>query len=70
MDGFSAVSYLKQLVCLQLLGAEHDAVGVTSDPDGLTAFTQQHHVLAVFTVEPVSHACYYTHSRRRKMGMK
>lgn len=53
--------YLKQLVCFELLRAEHDAVSVTANSDGLAALAEQHHVLTVFTVEPVGNACYYTH---------
>lgn len=54
-----AVSYLKQLVRFQLLGAEHDSVGVAPNPAGLAAITQQHHVFAVFTVEPMGNTCNY-----------
>lgn len=54
--------YLKQLICFELLRTEHDAVSVTSDSDSLAAVTQQHHILTVFTVEPMGNTCYYTHT--------
>lgn len=65
MDG----PHLKQFVRFQLLGAEHDAVAVTSHPDGLAALAQQHHVLTVFTVEPVGNACNYR-QKQKSFGFK
>lgn len=64
--------YLKQLVCFKLLCAEHDAVSVTSNSDGLAALTEQHHVLTVFTVEPMGNACYcaHTHTHAKEEGKK
>lgn len=59
---FEPFIYLKQLVCFEFLRTEHDAVSVTSNSDGLAALTEQHHVLAVFAVEPMGNACYYTHT--------
>lgn len=58
------VSYLKQLVRFQLLGAEHDSVGVAPNPAGLAAITQQHHVFAVFTVEPMGNTCNYKQKKK------
>lgn len=55
----SPVPYLKQLVRFQLFGAEDDAVRVAPDPAGLAAIAQQHHVFAMFTVEPMGHARNY-----------
>lgn len=56
---FPPVSYLEQLVRFQLLGAEDDAVRVAPDPAGLAAVAQQHHVFAVFAVEPMGDARNY-----------
>lgn len=53
-------SYLEQLVRFKLLCAEHDAVRVTSHPDGLAALAEEHHVFTVFTVEPMGNTCNYT----------
>jgi len=50
--------YLEQLVSFEFLRAEHDAVSVAADSDGLAALAKQHHVLTVFTVEPMGNACY------------
>lgn len=52
-------SYLKQLVRFKLLGAEDDAVRVAPHPAGLAAIAQQHHVFAVFAVEPMGDARNY-----------
>lgn len=60
-----AFAHLKQLVSLQLLCAEHNAVSITSDSDGLAALTDQHHVLPVFTVEPMGDACYCKHTKKK-----
>lgn len=61
-EGHEASSHLKQLVHFELLGTEHDAVTVPSDPDGLATVAEQHHVLPVFAVQPVGHARNYTHT--------
>lgn len=34
---------------------------VTSDPDGLAALAEEHHVFAMFAVEPMGNTCNYTH---------
>jgi len=61
-----AVVYLKQLVGFELLGAEHNAVGVTSDSHGLAAVAEQDHILAVFTVESMGDASYYPNMQERR----
>lgn len=63
---FRGISYLKQLIHFQFFRTEHDAVGITSNSDGLAALTEQHHVLTMFTVEPMGNACYYTHTQKKK----
>lgn len=49
--------YLKQLIGFEFLGAEDDAVSVASNSNGLAALAQQHHILAMFAVETMGHAC-------------
>lgn len=33
---------------------------VASNPDSLAALTEEHHVFAMFTMEPMGNACNYT----------